>query len=182
MKENRAIAYVVLALVASLAVGCAQATDATITGMIKTKLAADSRVRASEINVDTTNGVVTLTGNVDGQEARDAAMKLARDTSGVSDVKDMISVRSGTASGDAPDPKGTLGERIDDAEITMRVKARLLDDALVKGLQIDVDTRDGVVFLTGSVGSDAERQKAIQLARDAKGVRDVQANLALQKS
>ena len=177
MKENRAIAYVVLALVASLAVGCARATDATITGMIKTRLAADSRVRASEVNVDTTNGVVTLTGNVDGQEARNAAMKLARDTSGVSDVKDMISVRSGSASGEAPDPSRTLGERVDDAGITLRVKARLLDDPLVKGLQIDVDTRDTVVFLTGSVGSEAERKQAIEIARSTEGVTNVEANL-----
>ncbi|HEV8703118.1 MAG TPA: BON domain-containing protein [Candidatus Polarisedimenticolia bacterium] len=177
MREPRTIAVVGLALVAFLAVGCTQTTDATITGMIKTKLAADGRVRASEINVDTTKGVVTLTGNVDGQEARDAAIKLARDTSGVSDVKDMISVRSGAMSGEAPDPNLSLGERVDDAGITMRVKARLLDDPLVKGLQIDVDTRDTVVFLTGSVGSEAERKQAIEIARSTEGVTDVQANL-----
>jgi len=177
MKENRTVAYVVLALVVSLAVGCAQATDATITGMIKTKLAADGRVRASEINVETTNGVVTLTGNVDGREAKDAAVRLARDTNGVTDVKDMISVRSGTASGEAPDPSRTLGERGDDAGITLRVKTRLLEDPLVKGLQIDVDTRDGVVYLTGSVKSDAERKQAIELARTTEGVTNVEANL-----
>jgi hyperosmotically inducible protein len=177
MREKRAIAFVVLALAVSLAVGCAQATDATITGTIKTKLAADSRVRASDINVDTTNGVVTLTGNLDSQEAKDAALQLARDTTGVSDVKDMLSVRSGSASGEAPDPNRTLGERIDDAGITMRVKARLLEDPLVKGLQIDVDTRDGVVYLTGSVKSDAERKQAIEIARTTEGVRNVEANL-----
>jgi hyperosmotically inducible protein len=177
MRETRVIAFVVLALVASLAVGCAQATDATITGAIKTKLAADGRVRASEINVDTTNGVVTLTGNVDSQEAKEAALRLARDTSGVGGVKDMISVRSGTANAEAPDPKRTLGERIDDAGITMRVKSRLLDDPLVKGLQIDVDTRDSVVFLTGSVGSEAERKQAIEIARTTEGVTNVEANL-----
>ena len=70
---------------------------------------------------------------------------------------------------------------IDDAGITIGVKSRLLDDPLVKGLKIDVDTRDGVVFLTGSVGSDAEREKAIQIAKDAKGVRDVKANLTISK-
>ena len=177
MREKRAIACVVLALAVSLTVGCAQATDATITGTIKTKLAADGRVRASEINVDTTNGVVTLTGNLDSQEARDAALQLARGTTGVSDVKDMISVRSGTASGEAPDPKRTLGERVDDAGIALRVKARLLDDPLVKGLRIDVDTRDGVVFLTGSVGSEAERKQAIEIARTTEGVTNVEDNL-----
>ena len=177
MGWKRSIAFVVLALVICLAVGCTQATDATITGTIKAKLAADGRVRASEINVDTTNGVVTLTGNVDGQGARDAALMLARDTSGVSDVKDMISVRSGTASGEAPDPNRTLGDRVDDAGITMRVKSRLLDDPLVKGLQIDVDTRDGVVFLTGSVSGEAERKQAIEIARTTEGVTNVEANL-----
>ncbi len=177
MREKRAIACVVLALAVSLAVGCAQATDATITGTIKTKLAVDSRVRASDINVDTTNGVVTLTGNLDSQEAKDAVLRLARGTTGVSDVKDMISVRSGTASGEAPDPKRTLGTRVDDAGITMRVKVRLLDDPLVKGLQIDVDTRDGVVYLTGTVKSDAERKQAIEIARTTEGVNKVEANL-----
>ena len=177
MREKRAIACVVLALLVSLAVGCAQATDATITGTIKTKLAADGRVRASEINVDTTNGVVTLTGNVDSQEAKERALQTARESTGVREVKDMISVRSGTATGEAPDPNRTLGARIDDAGITMRVKSRLLDDPLVKGLQIDVDTRDSVVFLTGSVGSEAERKQAIEIARTTEGVTSVEANL-----
>lgn len=177
MREPRAIAVALLTLFVSLAVGCTQTTDATITGLIKTRLAADGRVSASEINVDTTNGIVTLTGNVDGQEARDAAMKLARDTSGVKDVKDMISVRSGTASGEAPDPSRTLGTRVDDAGITLRVKARLLDDPLVKGLRIDVDTRDAVVFLTGTVASEAERKQAIEIARTTEGVTNVESNL-----
>ncbi len=135
------------------------------------------RVPAFDINVDTTNGVVTLTGNLDSQGARNTALQLARGTSGVSDVKDMISVRSGTASGDAPDPKRTLGTRVDDAGITMRVKVRLLEDSLAKGMRIDVDTRDGVVYLTGSVKSDAEKKQAIEIARTTDGVNKVEANL-----
>ena len=52
---------------------------------------------------------------------------------------------------------------------------------MVKGLKIDVDTRDGIVYLTGVVGSDVEKEKAIQLTKGTKGVRDVQANLTVQK-
>ena len=178
MREQRAIPVVVLAVVVSLflAVSCTQTGDAGITGAIKAKLAADDRVRASEINVDTTDGVVTLTGNVDSEEARDRAIQLARETSGVRDVKDMMSVRSGSESGNAPEPDRTVGEQVDDAGITMRVKARLLEDPLVKGMQIDVDTRDGVVFLTGTVPGDAERKQAIELARTTEGVKSVEAN------
>jgi len=177
MKKHAAIPLVVLAMVVSLLVACAPATDAGITGTVKTKLAADDRVKASEINVDTTKGVVTLTGNVDSQDAKDRALRLAQETSGVRAVTDMISVRVGSASGEAPDPNRTVGEHIDDAGITMRVKGRLLDDPLVKGLKIDVDTRDGVVYLTGSVPSEAERKQAIQLARTTEGVKNVEANL-----
>jgi hyperosmotically inducible protein len=176
MRSKRAIPVLVFAAIGFMAVSCMQTTDAGITGLIKTKLAADGRVSASEINVDTTNGVVTLTGNVDSQDARDEAIKLAKGTSGVREVKDMISVRTGSASGNAPEPNRTAGEHIDDTGISMRVKARLLDDPTVKGMKIDVDTRDGVVFLTGSVPGGAERKRAIELARNTDGVKDVQAN------
>jgi len=94
----------------------------------------------------------------------------------VRDVKDMMSVRSGSESGNAPEPDRTVGEQVDDAGITMRVKARLLEDPLVKGMQIDVDTRDGVVFLTGTVPGDAERKQAIELARTTEGVKSVEPN------
>jgi hyperosmotically inducible protein len=176
MKRKNAISLVALAAIVSLVVGCSQTTDAGITGLVKTKLAADSKVSASEINVDTADGVVTLTGNVDSQEAKDEAVKLAKETSGVRDVKDMIAVRTGSQSAEAPNPNRTIGEHIDDAGITLRVKSRLLDDPVVKGMKIDVDTRDGVVFLTGSVTSDAEKKQAIELARTTEGVKDVQAN------
>jgi hyperosmotically inducible protein len=151
-------------------------SDAVITTTVKSKLATDSHVKASEINVDTKNAVVTLTGNVDSQEAKSRAIQLARDTSGVREVKDMIAVRTGPESGNAPGGDRMLGQRIDDATITMKVKTKLLDDPTVKGLKIDVDTRDGVVYLTGTVSGNEERRQAVELARKTEGVRDVQAN------
>ncbi len=179
MKVRKAWALVVLVAGLCLVMSCAS-TDTGLTTKVKAKLAADDVVKASQIEVATSNGVVTLTGNVDSEEAKNRALRLAKDTPGVVSVVDMIAARRASGSGDAPEPDRTIGETVDDAGITMSVKSKLLDDPLVKGLKIDVDTRERVVFLTGSVGSDAERQKAIQLARDTKGVRDVQANLTLQ--
>ena len=181
MKVRGAWSLMVLVAGLFLVMSCAS-TDTGITTKVKAKLAADGVVKASQIEVATSNGVVTLTGNVDSEEAKDRALNLARDTDGVVNVVDMISARRASGSGDAPEPDRTVGETIDDAGISISVKNTLLDDPLVKGLQIDVDTRDGVVYLTGSVGSDAEREKAIQLARDTKGMRDVQSNLTLQKN
>ena len=156
-------------------------TDVGITGTIKAKFAADDVVKASQIEVQTKEGVVTLTGNTDSEEAKNRALELARDTEGVVDVVDMIAARTASGNADAPETDRTLGETLDDSGITMGVKSRLLEDPQIKGLQIDVDTREGVVFLTGAVRSDEERQKAIQLAWDTKGVKDVQANLTLEQ-
>ena len=68
--------------------------DATITATVKTKLAADTRVSAFAIDVDTHSGVVTLTGSVDNSTARAAALDIARTVEGVSSVKDRLTVKS----------------------------------------------------------------------------------------
>ena len=84
-------------------------------------------------------------------------------------------------SGNAPEPDRTLGEHIDDATITAAVKSRLLEDPQVKGLKIDVDTREGVVFLTGSVRSQQESDRAVQVARGTEHVKDVKPNLVVSR-
>ena len=87
----------------------------------------------------------------------------------------------GADSGDAPEPERSIGEHIDDAVITAAVKTRLLDDPRVKGLRIDVDTREGVVFLTGSVRSKEESDRAVEVARGTEHVKDVKPNLIISK-
>ena len=94
----------------------------------------------------------------------------------------MLSARQASGGGDAPDPSRTVGEVVTDAGITMSVKGKLLDDPQVKGLKIDVDTREGVVYLTGTVRSETEKSRAVELAKQTKGVRDVQPNLDIKGS
>ncbi len=181
MKVRNALSLVVLVTGLSLVMSCG-ATDTGITTTVKAKFIADETVKSAQIEVATKDGVVTLTGNVDNDNAKDRAIQLAQETTGVVRVVDLIAARQASGNGDAPDPERSVGEVITDAGITMSVKTQFLDDPLVKGLQIDVDTRDAIVFLTGTVGSDAEKEKAIQLAKDTKGVREVKANLTIPKS
>jgi hyperosmotically inducible protein len=168
-------------LFAGMTIGCAT-TDAGLSSKVKSKLVADDTVKAYKIDVDTRDHVVTLTGSVDRQAEKDRALQLARETKGVREVVDMISVRTAATEGNAPDTDRTGGEVLDDAAITMAVKSKLLDDPTVKGLQIDVDTREGVVYLTGTVSDATERDRAAQLAWDTKNVRDVVSNLTIGKS
>ncbi len=66
--------------------------DAAITAAVKTKFLADTTVSGLKIDVDTTNGVVTLTGNVSGATEKARAMELARDTTGVKSVTDRLKI------------------------------------------------------------------------------------------
>lgn len=102
------------ALVASaglvMTVACAK-TDAGITTNVKTKLAVDDTVKAYQINVDTANGVVTLTGTVENPAAKEMAVVIARQTDGVTDVVDQITVNAAAATSGALDRSTDLDER-----------------------------------------------------------------------
>lgn len=74
----------------------------------------------------------------------------------------------------------TIGETIDDATITTRVKTSLLNDPEVGGLRIDVDTFRGVVTLSGRVRSPEEETRAVALARKISGVTEVKSALQVQ--
>jgi hyperosmotically inducible protein len=75
----------------------------------------------------------------------------------------------------------STGQYVDDATITAKVKAKLLEDKQVSGLAINVDTYKQTVQLNGFVSSDAEKQKAAELAKSVEGVKSVQNNLAVKK-
>jgi hyperosmotically inducible protein len=193
----------ILAAVA-FAIACAQ-SDAGITTKVKSKFAADDTVKAYQIDVDTKDKVVTLSGNVDSQAAKDQAVAIARATEGVADVVDNITIAGGSAAmpgempmggeapaaggeGDAamggnapnPEPDRAAGQVMDDAAITAAVKAKLLADPVVGGLKIDVDTRSGVVYLTGdNMKSQAEIDQAIKLAKETSGVTSVENKLVV---
>jgi hyperosmotically inducible protein len=200
--QKLAILFSAAGLVMSVA--CAQ-TDPGITTAVKTKLAADDTVKAYQIDVDTANGVVTLTGIVEAPAAKEKAVTIARGTDGVKDVVDRITVNQAAATtpdhigDDIKDATKTAGEKISegtekavdatknaavktgevitDAAITTAVKTKLLADTKTPGLKIDVDTNDGVVTLSGTVPSKAAEDKAVADARGTKGVKRVINNL-----
>lgn len=67
--------------------------DGALTAKIKAKMTLDDHVKALDINVDTKDGVVTLTGRVKTQDERERAVRLASETNGVRGVHDKIEVR-----------------------------------------------------------------------------------------
>ena len=74
----------------------------------------------------------------------------------------------------------SVGQTIDDATITARVKTTFVNDPVVGAMRIDVDTFKGIVTLSGRVKSKQEEQKAIELARKTRGVTDVKSTLVIE--
>jgi osmotically-inducible protein OsmY len=72
------------------------------------------------------------------------------------------------------------GEYLDDTVITSKVKAAFAADPTVKATEVKVETFKGTVQLSGFVESRESAQKAVQIARQVKGVREVRNNTVLK--
>jgi hyperosmotically inducible protein len=72
------------------------------------------------------------------------------------------------------------GDAIEDGVITTKIKAALLTDPDVKGSQVGVDTRQGVVTLTGTVSTASGLERANRIARDTEGVKSVDSQVVVK--
>ena len=192
---------------AFLTVACST-NDPGITTKVKAKLAADDTVKSYRIDVDTKDSVVTLSGQVDTAVAKARAVELARSTEGVRDVVDNTTIVAGvTPPGGVDDAAATTGREakrdadakadeakrdagatadragasVEDAALTANVKTKFLADTAISGLKIDVDTRNNVVTLTGTVPTAKEKSRAATVAKETDGVKSVVNNLKVGK-
>jgi len=176
--------------------------DAWITTQIHAKFFLDPDIKGRDINVDTTAGVVTLRGEVHSAAEHNQALAKAKETDGVKRVVDKLVVTPGDrpitaeirdkaaaslprdkeqAKAQARTAADRVGKEISDTWITTQVEAMYFLDREVKGMQIDVTTKGGVVTLTGVVDSETVRQKAIADARSIEGVKQVVDKLSVKK-
>jgi hyperosmotically inducible protein len=87
---------------------------------------------------------------------------------------------SARAPGPAEAAGREVGEALDDATITAKVKAALLQAPDVKGLDVGVETDKAVVQLSGFVASQAQIDKAVEVAKGVHGVREVQNKMSVK--
>jgi len=138
--------------------------DAVVTSRVKTALIADPITKARDIDVITFKGRVQLNGFVDSTQERNEAKVVASKVSGVEEVDNNLKLKGSDRS---------AGVAIDDAGITMKVKAALIGDKRTEAHQIEVQTRDGVVLLAGFVDSGVARSAAAEVASAVSGVSKV---------
>ena len=107
-----------------------------------------------------------------------------RRTTGVDEAREGGGTAGTTTAQKAREVGATLSERagqaaeateraLSDGSLTAKIKAKMALDDRVKALNLDVDTSAGVVTVSGVAHSQAERERALQLARETDGVKQV---------
>jgi len=132
--------------------------DADIERAIGWDLDLAHAIGAEAVEVDVTDGVVSLEGTVDTILAEDRAVRIAESTRGVRSVVDRLDV----VASERPD-----GQIADD------VRAALARDPATDSWEIDAQVQNGIVTLRGEVESFAERELAATVAKGVRGVRGV---------
>ncbi len=67
----------------------------------------------------------------------------------------------------------SLGEYVDNSAISSKIKTKLISEDNISSTSIDVETYKGHVILSGFVDNEVQKQKALKLAKETKGVVEV---------
>ena len=161
---------VLAAAAISLVAGCASSmvpkdtrqADSAITSSVNDALKDNEKVKAKQVEVQTREGVVNLTGVVDTEEARREAGRVAWRTKGVRGLQNDLTVG-----------ERTVGSWVDDVMISSKVKSKLIANSEVKAGDIDVSSSQGVVTLIGRVSSTTIKNDAERIAKGTAGVKGV---------
>jgi osmotically-inducible protein OsmY len=163
MTHHSSFRYVSL-IVAGLALGStavfAADTDDRIEDAFKSSHVYKTQLANSHISIDADNGVATLQGTAENADQRRLAEDTAANLPGVTRVDNELKVEN--------EPK----ESSDDW-VALKVRGALLFHRNVSATDSHVQVRDGVVTLTGTANSDAEKALAEEYAKDVKGVQRV---------
>ncbi len=145
----------------------AERSDGWITMKVKGVLTFHKNVSATDTDVETNGGVVTLKGKANSQAQKELTTEYVKDVEGVKEVSNQM-----TVSGERR--RATVGEQVDDASITAQIKTSLLFHRSTHSLATKVSTKDGVVHIWGEASNAAERDLVSKLATDINGVKRVE--------
>ncbi|PVF33208.1 molecular chaperone OsmY [Yersinia pestis] len=147
-------------------------SDSAVTAKVKSALLEEKSLKSTDISVETSNGVVTLSGFLNSQAEIETAVEIAGNVEGVKSVSDKLHVKDQKSQ--------SVSEYAGDAATTSSVKAKLLADDIVPSRKIKVETTDGVVQLSGDVENKAQSERAESIAKAVNGVKSVKNDLNIK--
>lgn len=150
-------------------------SDGWITMKIHSMYINEDALEDSNIDVDTRNGAVTLSGTVASEAGRNRAVEIAKMTDGVKSVSNaglrIAPARSDTAK--ATDAGKRAGRTVNDGWIKSKIYSQFLVEEFLMDSDIDIDVANGTVALAGTVRTQAARERAEAIAKATEGVKGV---------
>ena len=143
-------------------------SDAWIGLKIKAALLFHRDVSAVRTQVDVKDGMVTISGDADSEAQKELTAQYAKDVDGVKGIINMMDIKRMDQNSN-----NSENSAIDDASITAQIKLTLLVHQSTSAIHTHVKTENGVVTLTGTAGSDAEKSLVTKLVSDINGVKNV---------
>jgi len=132
-------------------------------------------------NVTTATNVAATTGAAVSANTREAVATMKEKTAAAFDRTREMASNAAHKVENATERAGEKTARVaSDGTITAKVKAGLVTDPVLKGMEINVDTEGGVVMLSGFVESKAEADKAMQVAKGVDGVTNVKSAIKVK--
>lgn len=152
--------------------------DATLAAVIRARLLWSRITEKADIDVQSSEGVITLRGKVDSAEAKELAGVLARTTEGVHLVNNLVSLDSAAMAKARETPVGVpAGPQPSDSWIIDKIQSSYRFSRNLDGLNLKVASEEGMVRLSGEVVSAEQKTIAVEIARQITGVRGVDPDL-----
>ena len=143
-------------------------------GVIEGAFLFNGHVRSKEVKVDVSDQCATLRGYVDSELNRALAEQLALSVKGIDAVINRLVVAPEKWQGDfQPVLDPSTQHRLSNVTITNKVRSQLLANRITSGMEIDVQTQNRVVTLSGVVNTDAEKDLTYWIAKNTQGVTTV---------
>jgi osmotically-inducible protein OsmY len=157
--------------------------DAWLHGKLETTLLFNEHLNSFDIDSEVKNGIAYLRGAVESDIDRDLAGEIAKSINGVTKVENELTVdktkASKSSNNAASMERQGFKESVVNSTLTARIKTKLLANGNTGGMAIDVDSKKGVVTLSGTVKSAEERDLAVQLASNTSGASSVTDHLTI---
>jgi len=134
--------------------------DATASQEVKTRLMSVDRAGFQEVDVEVANGNLLLSGAAPTERHRQTAENIARNVRSVHNVYNEITIG----------PRSSILRGASDDLITGQIRARLAASSSVRAINVNIETFQGNVYLMGIARTQAELERAAEIASVVPGV------------
>lgn len=164
--KTKTILIVLFTLISMIAFAQEKLPDQEIEDVIENQINYDHAINTNNLNINSVDGIVELTGWVTNIKAKERAADIAGLVKGVRSVSNRIEIKT--------------REDISDKDIKTDIMASLLSNPATESYKVDVDVSNGIVELTGTVDSYREKQLCENVAKSVDGVKKLENKIDIE--